>query len=464
MIFSSIEFLYIFLPIAILTFYTIGQVLGRRITLILLSIAFYSIWSIPYLLLMLALISSNYLIARNILSAGEAVMRKLWFTLGILISLGALGYYKYSYFVVTDILQMDGSSFYDIVLPLAISFYTFQQIAFLTHVYDRSIQKFDLLTYYSYILFFPQLIAGPIVDYNDVSSDLNKPIKFFKSDFCKGLLLFSIGFFKKTVFADYFALGADEFYSSVSEGNFTTLDSWHGTLSYTLQLYFDFSGYCDMAIGLGLMFGMKLPINFSSPYQASSIQDFWRTWHITLGRFLNRHIYRPLGGNRKGFHVELAAGVVTFVLGGIWHGAGFTFILWGLLHSGYLVVNKIYNRYVGFSLGYLGVMVTFLAVHFAWVPFRAEDISDVYDVYDKMLLPVNIEKLSFGTGFLEITIGLLIVFLMPNSLKITGYKTGNGALINGEKKWVVFFAGFILSLCILKLIAVPHTAFIYYDF
>jgi alginate O-acetyltransferase complex protein AlgI len=464
MIFSSIEFLYIFLPIALFTFYRIGDLLGRRIILILLSITFYSFWSVPYLVLMLALISSNYLIARMILSTHEAVRRKFWFGLGILISLFALGYYKYSYFIVTDVLKMDGASFEDIVLPLAISFYTFQQIAFLTHVYDRSVQRFDVLTYFSYVLFFPQLIAGPIVDYSDVSADLNKPIKFFKSDFCKGMLLFSIGFFKKTVFADYFALGADEFYSSVGERTFTTSDSWHGTLSYSLQLYFDFSGYCDMAIGLGLMFGMRLPINFDSPYQASSIQDFWRTWHITLGRFLNRHIYRPLGGNRKGFAVELTAGVVTFVLGGIWHGAGFTFILWGLLHSGYLVVNKVYNRYIGISLGYVGVMVTFLAVHFAWVPFRAERISDVYDVYEKMLMPVSIEQLIAGKGFVEIVAGLLIVFFMPNSLRIAGYKTGSGALINAEKKWVILLAGFALSICVLKLIAVPHTAFIYYDF
>jgi D-alanyl-lipoteichoic acid acyltransferase DltB (MBOAT superfamily) len=354
--------------------------------------------------------------------------------------------------------------FSDLVLPLAISFYTFQQIAFLTHVYKKNITIFDGKTYFAYIMFFPQLIAGPIVDYKDVSKDLIRPIKLNSEQFITGLLIYAIGFFKKTIIADYFSNTADFFYNSMVHNSYSFIDSWVGTLSYTLQLYFDFSGYCDMAIGLGLMYGMCIPINFNSPYKSNSIQEFWRRWHITLGRFLNRHLYQPLGGNRQGFYNELKAGLTTFILGGIWHGAGFTFIFWGFLHGIYLIIFKLYDKYIGISLGKLGLIITFLAVHLSWIPFRADDLNTTYSIYQSMII---FNQITYEYSMLELTpliIGLGIVLFLPNSSEICGYKLEqiNYFILRSKPKLIV--SSILITICVLKLLIIPHTTFIYYDF
>lgn len=464
MIFSSIDFFYLFLPIALVFYYLIGEKIGRRASIIILSSAFYGIWSVSYLFLMLGLIATNYLFARTIKRLNSGLTKNLLFIIGITCSLGALCYFKYSYFIIHDILNKDASFVEGIVLPLAISFYTFQQIAFLTHVYNKTVTEFDPLTYFSYILFFPQLIAGPIVDYTDVERDLRKPIEKNQNLFFSGVVLFSIGFFKKTIFADYYSIDSDNFYSNISEQSINIYDAWYGSLSYTLQLYFDFSGYCDMAIGLGLMFGLQLPINFNSPYKATSIQDFWRRWHITLGRFLNRHVYRPLGGNRKGFKIELTAGFLTFLLGGIWHGAGFTFILWGAMHGSYLVLNKIYKKFINIPLGTVAVLITFLAVHFAWVPFRAEDLDDTLTVFQAIITPSGLPSMVDYYKLMAIISGLLIVFFCPNSLQIIGYQNNTRPIVNTANVRFVFVAGVLVSISVLKLLLIPHSAFIYYDF
>ncbi|WP_420599249.1 MBOAT family O-acyltransferase [Neptuniibacter sp.] len=464
MIFSSLDFFYLFLPFALIFHYVVGEKIGRRASIIILSVTFYGIWSIPYLCLMLSLIAANYVFAHTIKRSKTQIARKSFLILGIACSLGALGYFKYSYFIVNDVLSMDASFVEGIILPLAISFYTFQQIAFITHVYDKSVTEFDPLTYFSYILFFPQLIAGPIVDYTDVERDLRKPVERNRTIFLSGVALFAIGFFKKTIFADYYSIDSDSFYSSISTQDIGFYEAWYGSFSYTLQLYFDFSGYCDMAIGLGLMFGLQLPINFYSPYKSSSIQEFWRRWHITLGRFLNRHVYRLFGGNRKGFTVELTAGFMTFLLGGIWHGAGFTFILWGALHGAYLVINKLYQKYINLPLGIVAIFITFMAVHLAWIPFRAEGLADTLTVFKAISTPTMLPAEIDITKVLAITSGLIIVFLFPNSLQIIGYQNNTRPLINTDHVRYIFVAGALVSLSILKLILIPHTAFIYYDF
>jgi D-alanyl-lipoteichoic acid acyltransferase DltB (MBOAT superfamily) len=354
--------------------------------------------------------------------------------------------------------------FSDLVLPLAISFYTFQQIAFLTHVYKKNITIFDVKTYFAYIMFFPQLIAGPIVDYKDVSQDLIRPIKLNSEQFNTGLLMYAIGFFKKTIIADYFSNNADLFYNSMVLDSYSIIDSWVGTLSYTLQLYFDFSGYCDMAIGLGLMYGMCIPINFNSPYKSNSIQEFWRRWHITLGRFLNRHLYQPLGGNRQGFYNELKAGLTTFILGGIWHGAGFTFIFWGFLHGVYLVIFKLYDKFIGMSLGKLGLIITFLAVHLSWIPFRAEDLNTTYSIYQSMIM---FNLITYEYSMLELIpliIGLGVVLFLPNSSEICGYKLEQVNYLIFRSKPKIIISSLLITICVLKLLIIPHTTFIYYDF
>lgn len=465
MIFSSLDFFYLFLPIALIFYYFLGERIGRRATIIILSVIFYAIWSIAYLFLMLGLIFTNYVFALLIKNSNEIFTRRALLIFGVVCSLSALAYFKYSYFIVHDILGMNASFAEGVVLPLAISFYTFQQIAFLTHVYNKTVEEFDPLTYFSYILFFPQLIAGPIVDYSDVEKDLRKPVKKERKVFLSGIVLFSIGFFKKTVFADYFSISSDELYSTLIEQSISFFDAWYGSLSYTLQLYFDFSGYCDMAIGLGLMFGLKLPINFNSPYKSSSIQDFWRRWHITLGRFLNRHVYRLFGGNRKGYKIELFAGFITFLLGGIWHGAGFTFVLWGALHGLYLIVNKLYQRYINISLGIISVILTFLVVHLAWIPFRAENLNDAFSVYKAIIDPTMVSSNVINSfQLLAVALGLAIVFFAPNSLQIMGYQSNQKPLVNIISKRYVLIAGIMVSISILKLLIVPHSAFIYYDF
>ena len=397
MVFSSLDFLYIFLPLTLFIFYTFGNLIDRRSMFIVFGIVFYSVWSIKYLILMLILISINYLFAKSISVISDNKKRKRKYALGVITSLSALGYYKYSNFILNDILKFDSLMFSDLILPLAISFYTFQQIAFLTHVYKKNVTIFDAKTYFAYIMFFPQLIAGPIVDYKDVSKDLSRSIKFNSAQFNTGLLMYAIGFFKKTIVADYFSNSADLFYNSMVFDSYSFIDSWTGTLSYTLQLYFDFSGYCDMAIGLGLMYGMCIPINFNSPYKSYSIQEFWRRWHITLGRFLNRHLYQPLGGNRHGFYNELKAGLTTFILGGIWHGAGFTFIFWGFLHGIYLIIFTLYDKFIGMSLGKLGLVITFLAVHLSWIPFRADDLNITYSIYHSMII---LNNMTYGYNIL----------------------------------------------------------------
>lgn len=464
MIFSSIDFFYLFLPFALIFYYLIGEKIGRRASIIILSVIFYGIWSVSYLFLMLGLIATNYFFAKSIKKSVSCLTRKVLFIIGISCSIAALGYFKYSYFIVNDILSMDASFVEGIILPLAISFYTFQQIAFLTHVYNESVKEFDPLTYFAYILFFPQLIAGPIVDYTDVERDLRKPVEKNQTLFLSGVVLFSIGFFKKTIFADYYSIDSDNFYSTITEQSVNFYDAWYGSLSYTLQLYFDFSGYCDMAIGLGLMFGLQLPINFNSPYKSSSIQDFWRRWHITLGRFLNRHVYRLFGGNRKGFKVEIAAGFFTFLLGGIWHGAGFTFILWGAMHGIYLVLNKLYQRFINIPLGVIAIVLTFLAVHLAWIPFRAENLEDSFTVFQAIISPTYLPAGLDYPKVIALISGLLIVFFCPNSLQIIGYQNHTQPIVNTTRVRYVFVAGALVSISVLKLLLIPHSAFIYYDF
>ncbi len=318
--------------------------------------------------------------------------RNSTFTVGVVANLGLLGYFKYSDFLIENVNYAFNSGIpsLNLALPLAISFFTFQQIAYLVDSYRRETSEYDFLNYAVFVTFFPQLIAGPIVHHKEVMpqfSNVRTKIINYRN-ISLGLFIFSIGLFKKVVIADSFSIWANFGFNSVNVLNI--FEAWTTSLSYTFQLYFDFSGYTDMAIGLALLFNIKLPINFNSPYKATSIQDFWRRWHITLSRFLRDYIYIPLGGNRKGSFRTSANLMTTFILGGIWHGAGWTFVFWGVLHGAALVVHRLWGK-LGIRLwAWLSWLITFNFINITWVFFRAEEWNDAIKIIKSMFCLDNI--------------------------------------------------------------------------
>ncbi len=305
---------------------------------------------------------------------------------GVAFNVLLLGYFKYMDFFILNINRVAHSDIplMHLALPLAISFYTFQQIAYLVDSYRHETKEYDFLNYAVFVTFFPQLIAGPIVHHSEMMPQFaklkNKAKNYY--NIALGLFIFSLGLFKKVVIADTFAIWATQGFD-VAE-NLNMLEAWVTSLSYTFQLYFDFSGYTDMAIGIALLFNIKIPMNFFSPYKATSIQDFWKRWHITLSRFLKDYIYIPLGGNRKGEVRTYTNLFATFVLGGIWHGAGWTFVFWGILHGMALVVHRLWQK-LGFKMNtFLAWFITFNFINIAWVFFRAVNFESAIKVLKGM--------------------------------------------------------------------------------
>ena len=398
MLFHEPAFLLAFLPACLLVFhvlrrYTFG---GALISLLAFSLLFYAWWKPPYLILLIVSIALNYGAARLIIkSDGKA--RRNWLILGVAFNLGLIGVFKYLPLIGETMGFMGGAfniaaagppySLPELILPIGISFYTFQQIAFLADVHAGITKLPPLRRYGLFVSFFPQLIAGPIVHHAEMMPQLRR--ENYSVDLTKvteGMFFFAAGLFKKVVIADGIAIYANRFFTlDLGETAVSTADAWLGALAYSLQLYFDFSGYSDMAIGLALMFGVRLPINFASPYKADSIIDFWRRWHITLSRFLRDYLYIPLGGNRRGRPRRYLNLFITMLLGGLWHGAGWTFVFWGGLHGVFLALNHGWNALLkGLGLkavtdnaaGYwIGRLATFALVVIAWVPFRAESIA-----------------------------------------------------------------------------------------
>jgi len=323
---------------------------------------------------------------------------------GIVGNVALLGYFKYTDFFIENFNLATSSNveLLNLALPLAISFFTFQQIAYLVDSYKHETKEYDFLNYAVFVTFFPQLIAGPIVHHKEMMPQFANKRNMVKNyrNIALGLFIFSIGLFKKVVIADTFADWATAGFDTVTTLNL--FEAWATSLSYTFQLYFDFSGYTDMAIGLALLFNIKLPINFNSPYKATNIQDFWRRWHITLSRFLKDYVYIPLGGNRKGEFRTYNNLLATFIIGGIWHGAGWTFVFWGFLHGIALVIYRAWSK-LGFKMWrLLAWLITFNFINIAWVFFRAKEWDDALKVLGGMfsldnivLTPLFQNKLSF---------------------------------------------------------------------
>ena len=376
-----------------ITFFTYFYLIHKRFTatakifLVFASLFFYSWWNINYLPLILLSLLFNYSIGKILNQKREIKLSKKGVLIfGVFINLALLGYYKYSDFFIENINNILNLQIplLHLALPLAISFFTFQQIAFLVDSYRQETSEYNFLNYALFVTFFPQLIAGPIVHHKEMMPQFfatKNLVKNYKN-IALGLFIFSIGLFKKVVIADSFAVWADKGFDEATALNF--IDAWSSSLSYTFQLYFDFSGYTDMAIGAALLFNIKLPINFNSPYKALNIQDFWRRWHITLSRFLKDYIYIPLGGNRKGELYTYRNLMITFLLGGIWHGAAWSFLFWGFLHGLALSIHRFWKRFQISMPKLLAWFLTFNFINITWIFFRAHTWNDAFKVLHGM--------------------------------------------------------------------------------
>jgi len=396
MLFNSYLFIFVFLPIVVAGALVLSKFARRDallVWLLLSSFVFYAHWNAHFLILLIGSISINYVLAQRIRSAGSTRTGGRLLILGITGNLATIAYFKYANFFLENVTQITGSAFEwtQIVLPIAISFFTFQQIAYLVDSRRGQVQPHRFVEYALFVAFFPQLIAGPIVHHSEMLGQLKRLAGLRSANIAIGAAIFVIGLSKKVLIADPLGtFGGPVFAAADAGAPITFLAAWAGALSFTFQLYFDFSGYSDMAIGLARLFGIRLPLNFASPYKATSIIDFWRTWHMTLSRFLRDYLYFPLGGNRRGPVRRYVNLIITMLLGGIWHGAGWGFILWGGLHGLFLIINHGWRklrggRSVETAYGRLACWaLSFLSVIFAWVFFRAETVDGAFAIVTAM--------------------------------------------------------------------------------
>jgi D-alanyl-lipoteichoic acid acyltransferase DltB (MBOAT superfamily) len=391
MIFSSYEFIFAFLPVAFVGYFLAGRYshLLAALWLGLASLAFYGYWNPKFLAVLMTSIIFNYA-AGYAISRISGAQKTIATAAAIAINLAVLGFFKYANFfieVTNETTNATWSSI-DVVLPLGISFFTFTQISFLVDVYRGIAKEYNFIHYLLFVTYFPHLIAGPILHHKQMMPQFAAAATYLPNtkNIAIGLSLFAIGLAKKVLIADNLAPTADRIFAAAHEGVAVTFfDAWAGTLAYTFQLYFDFSGYSDMAIGLALLFNVKLPLNFDSPYRSLNITEFWRRWHISLSTFLRDYLYIPLGGNRHGKPRRYLNLLITMLLGGLWHGASWNFVLWGGLHGVYLSLNHLW-RALKKKLGWSDARTksatatswafTFVCVCVAWVLFRAETISD----------------------------------------------------------------------------------------
>jgi alginate O-acetyltransferase complex protein AlgI len=389
--FSSYAFLFIFLPVTWVVFRLVARLrlpAAAMVTLVVASLVFYGYWNPKLVLLLLLSVAFNYYWSAW-LDRSQAYA-KLLLTIGIGVDLALLGYFKYTDFLLENLSRtgLVPRMEQHIVLPLGISFFTFVQIAYLVDIYRGTARRGGLLHYVTFATFFPQLIAGPIVRYREIVPCYGGLRLCARShrNVAVGLGFIVLGLFKKTVLADAFVPWVDDAFGTTDKLSF--IEAWGATLAYALQIYFDFSAYSDMAIGVGKLFNIDLPINFNSPYKATSVIDFWRRWHITLSRFLRDYLYIPLGGNRKGAARQYVNLLATMLLAGLWHGAGWTFVLWGALHGAYLAVNHLFRRIARRLQWHVpalaGWAATFACVNVAWVFFRADSIGRALDIVKGM--------------------------------------------------------------------------------
>lgn len=415
MLFNSYSFLFFFLPPLLLVYWGVAHSARDRLGLLLLgaSLFFYALWGLPFLLLLIFMICVNFAFGRLLAAMpdeGEGrFTRKRALALALLVNLAPLCWFKYANFIIDNLnaLLGTGIAHQSAGLPLGISFYTFLQVAYLVTVYRRQIEPAGLLQYAGFASFFPYVISGPIVRYPQFGpqlADLREPNC---TDIGQALTFFVIGLGKKVILADSIAVWANSIFSAAHNGfPLTSAEAWVGSLAYTFQLYFDFSGYTDMAIGTALLFGLRLPDNFDSPYKSTGIVDFWRRWHITLSLWLRDFLYIPLGGSRAGKLRQYRNLLLTMLIGGLWHGAGWTFIIWGGLHGAMLCINHFWKAWADRNIGpavlknpvlrALSIAFTFLCINLAWVLFRADSMHAAGAVYGAM---ARIFQTDFSGGW-----------------------------------------------------------------
>ena len=478
MLFNSYQFILVFLPITLAGYFLLGKArnLAPILWLALASLVFYSFSNWQLVPLLLASVAFNYAIGLLLIAKQlRAALRFAVLTIGVAGDLLVLGTFKYAGFLAANLNAIFSTGFtVNILLPVGISFYTFTQIAFLVDAYRGNVAHYRLPHYALFVSYFPHLIAGPILHHKDMIPQFERA-ETKRPDahliLC-GLVIFAIGLFKKTCLADgiqpYVAMAFGPVTPSFDQ-------AWIGALAYTFQLYFDFSGYSDMAIGISLMFGIFLPLNFNSPYKATSIIDFWRRWHMTLSQFLRDYLYIPLGGNRRGRTLRYVNLLITMVLGGLWHGAAWTFVAWGALHGAYLCINHAWNnfgpttppRFTRLAEA-AALILTFLSVVVAWVFFRADSISSALKILSRMAVPTTVTwgyREMFATGL----VGLyaLLCWLAPNTQAVMSYDHKGRTVSEKLAPWqrwpgFLYAAAAVLALGVLGI--QQHSEFIYFRF
>jgi alginate O-acetyltransferase complex protein AlgI len=431
MLFNSFEFIFVFLPITLAGFTIVSMFFdapaARVVWLALASLAFYGYWNQSFLLVIAISMVVNFGFA-NVIATFKGSAR-LHLFVAVVANLAALGFYKYANFGIGIINSVTTLSLpaVSVTLPLGISFFTFTQIAFLVDVALGRTYERNFLKYMLFVTYFPHLIAGPILHHQEMMPQFSTGKTGLSADrVVIGLTIFAIGLFKKAVLADSLATLSDPVFAAAVNGSVSGFDAWCAALAYSLQIYFDFSGYCDMAIGISFLFGLVLPFNFDAPYKSQSISEFWHRWHITLSRFLRDYVYIPLGGNRQGEPRRVANLTATMLIGGLWHGAGWTFVVWGGLHGLFLIINHSWVRLLKRVLPLVSISetrayavaslaLTQACVVVAWVFFR----SDSLHAAGRMLSAMAGHGLAAGTTLPRIDLGLVAVgylgcLILPN--------------------------------------------------
>jgi len=456
MLFNSYLFLFVFLPTALILYYGLNHFklyTVAKITLVVLSLIFYGYYNPRYALILLASIAVNYGLHSILLKENKAGFRRTCLIFGVLFNLGMLGYFKYLGFFIENVNRLFQSSFavLSIVLPLGISFFTFQQVSFVIDSYYKRMPRYGIVDYALFVSFFPQLIAGPIVLHSEMLSqfsDLEKK-KIRYENLAAGIRYFSMGLAKKVLVADSLGRIVDAGYKDI-----WALDRWGAIsvmLAYTLQIYYDFSGYCDMASGLGKFFNIDLPVNFNSPYKAVNIGDFWKRWHMTLTRFFTTYLYIPLGGNRKGKMRMYLNVMAVFAVSGLWHGADWSFVLWGILHGVAQVVHRMLQGRIRMPR-WIGFLLTFGFVNVTWVFFRADSIGQAVSLFGRML--------RGGSGefpfirFVGFLLFMAVILLSPNTHEYVASK---------ELTWKAAVADIVLFVASVFSLSQVST-FLYFNF
>ncbi|MEO7242901.1 MAG: MBOAT family protein [Variovorax sp.] len=503
MLFNSYAFIFVFFPIVLIGFFALGKYHARTAAgfLALASLFFYGWWSVQALPLLVGSILFNYWAGLRLTPAADRSdrSRKRMLIFALAVDLGVLATFKYADFFIGNVndglvaANLRPWPLLQLALPIGISFYTFTQIAFIVDCWQGKVQERSFVHYVLFVSYFPHLIAGPVLHHAQMMPQFANPATY-RIDPDKvslGLAIFTFGLTKKLLIADQMGPYADLVFNGVHSGVLPGLyTAWLGVLAYTMQIYFDFSGYSDMAVGLSLCLGVRLPLNFRSPYKSTSIIEFWRRWHITLSNFLRDYLYVPLGGNRKGTTRRYANLMATMLLGGLWHGAAWTFVIWGALHGAFMMVNHFWHalwprnkaqatpvavRWLGRGAGWL---LTFLCVMLAWVVFRAQSVDAAWAIYGGMLgqhgtaldtfrefAAVPYRKPEF---FQTLMLALVIALTFPQTIMLERWVpqaaalAGRPRLAMAATTLMALVTVCLLGLCISKLGV--YSPFLYFQF